>query len=345
MPRSPARPSAGQAGRYGPAERLLSLALILSERRGHGLTLDEMAEAIGVGRRTAERLRDALDRLIGGLLDETDREGRKRWRIASPRLDGLATPRAEELAELRAAVRRLRRRGSAAEADLLDSLGLKLEAILPAAARRRLELDVDALLEASGALARPGPAAVVDPQIKARLRDAILACRQVRLAYRRRGTGEASQPQLHPYGFLAGPRDYLVAFNAHPQGSDFRLYALSNIESVVLLDRSFVRDPAFSLDAFASRSFGVFWDGAPFAVEWRFKPDAAADARRFRFHASQTVTDLEDGSVLVRFSASGLKEMAWHLFTWGDSVEIVAPPELRECYRELLAEAKRAVGP
>ena len=45
--------------RYEPSQRLLRLALKLAGTRT-GLTLDEMAGELGVGRRTAERLRDAL---------------------------------------------------------------------------------------------------------------------------------------------------------------------------------------------------------------------------------------------------------------------------------------------
>jgi predicted DNA-binding transcriptional regulator YafY len=33
---------------------------------------------------------------------------------------------------------------------------------------------------------------------------------------------------------------------------------------------------------------------------------------------------------MVRFQASGMKELAWHLFTWGDKVEILAPPSLKD---------------
>src|ERR1700712_5939650 len=58
-------------------------------------------------------------------------------------------------------------------------------------------------------------------------------------------------------------------------------------------------------------------------VEWKFKAHVAEGARSFRFHPSQTVKDEPDGSVTVTFSASGLTEMVWHLFTWGDVVEIV----------------------
>jgi predicted DNA-binding transcriptional regulator YafY len=33
---------------------------------------------------------------------------------------------------------------------------------------------------------------------------------------------------------------------------------------------------------------------------------------------------------MVRFRASGMKELAWHLFTWGDNLRILAPQSLKD---------------
>jgi predicted DNA-binding transcriptional regulator YafY len=37
----------------------------------------------------------------------------------------------------------------------------------------------------------------------------------------------------------------------------------------------------------------------------------------------------EDGGLIVRFHAAGWLEMAWHLYQWGDAVEVIAPQGLR----------------
>lgn len=42
------------------------------------------------------------------------------------------------------------------------------------------------------------------------------------------------------------------------------------------------------------------------------------------------MTEEEDGSLTVRFTASGHLELAWHLYNWGDAVEVLAPEPLRE---------------
>jgi len=77
-------------------------------------------------------------------------------------------------------------------------------------------------------------------------------------------------------------------------------------------------------------------------VALRIAPDRAEDALRWRFHPNQAVVQEEDGSVLVTFRASGLRELAWHLFTWSDAVEILSPPGLREMMVQELRTALKA---
>ncbi|MFI4950138.1 MAG: DNA-binding transcriptional regulator, partial [Caulobacterales bacterium] len=82
--------------RHEKAGRLLELARMLASS-AEGLTLDEMAERLGIGRRTAERMRDAV-RDVFPQLEEVDDPPTRRFRIPAG-LDGLfQAPTAEELA-------------------------------------------------------------------------------------------------------------------------------------------------------------------------------------------------------------------------------------------------------
>ena len=75
----------------------------------------------------------------------------------------------------------------------------------------------------------------------------------------------------------------------------------------------------------------------PEEVVLRFAPEAAADARGFLFHPTQTLADGADGSLTVKFRAGGFLEIAHHLMTWGPSVMILAPKTLQDLMRELAA--------
>src|ERR1700754_4817118 len=87
--------------RHEKAGRLLEAARMLAGT-AEGLTLDEMADRLGVGRRTVERMRDAV-REVFPQLEEVEDPPTRRFRIPSG-LDGLfQAPSADELVALRTA--------------------------------------------------------------------------------------------------------------------------------------------------------------------------------------------------------------------------------------------------
>ena len=69
----------------------------------------------------------------------------------------------------------------------------------------------------------------------------------------------------------------------------------------------------------------------------------AAEARGWRWHPTQTIEDQADGSVVVRFRASGMRELAWHLFTWGEQATILETERLKTVMAEALGAAGRAL--
>src|SRR5690606_38529608 len=91
-----------------------------------GLTLDEMAREMEVGRRTAERMRDA----VLGLYPQTEEVSdppQKRWRIRGGLSAFEQAPTTEELVELTRAAQGLRATGEPARAASLEGLERKLK--------------------------------------------------------------------------------------------------------------------------------------------------------------------------------------------------------------------------
>lgn len=307
---------------YERSEDLLRLAIRM-QGAADGVSIGDIEDMFGVGRRTAERLRDAVARLFGGLDTRPSDDRRIRWALPanSPKLLSVT---AEELAHLHAAAGVMCRENREDAAAALDGIAEKLRAALGPQALRWIEPDLEALTEAEGLAARPGPRLKVDSETLAVLRQAVLKCHKLRLRYRARGSGAISRLTVCPYGFLYGNRPYLVAFNINPQVRDYRTYRLSGILAIEETGEPFARDPDFSLAAFARRSFGVFQE-EPLDVVWRFKPEAAEDAREWLFHPDQVTEEMPDGSLIVRFHTGGALEMSWHLYTWGDAVEVIEP--------------------
>jgi predicted DNA-binding transcriptional regulator YafY len=324
--------------RHEKAEGLLGLARSLAAS-AEGLTLEEMAREAGVGRRTAERMRDALWSLFPQMEEIAD-PPTKRFRIPHG-LDGLfQSPTAEELVELSKASDQLQAGGAPARAEALRTLEKKVRSAMRSGALRRLGPDVEALARAETIAVQAGPRPAEDPQTIGAIRQAVMAMRAIRFRY----SGGSRQGQIRdvaPYGIMFGRANYLVgAEMGSGAKAEPRNYRLDRIEALEVLEATVAPPPDFNLQDYANRSFGIY-QGEVQEIVLRAAPGAAEDALRWRFHPSQTVEQEEDGSVVVRFWATGLLELAWHLFTWGDRIAVVQPQRLREI---LVEELERALA-
>ena len=140
---------------------------------------------------------------------------------------------------------------------------------------------------------------------------------------------------------MYGARHYLIAWCG--EAKDIRTFTLANIKEISLTDEFFERQNGFDLQTYSERSFGVFQD-EPVKVRWKFKASIADDVREHMFHPTQTIEELEDGSVIVSFTAAGLHEMCWHLFTWGDDVEVLEPSKLKDQYATMVRSVMPLLG-
>ena len=317
--------------RHEKAALLLDLARRLASS-AEGLTLDEMAEAVGVGRRTAERMRDAIWDLFPQMEEISD-GGSKRFRIPGG-LDGLfQAPTKEELLELSKAASALRAIGAEPRARSLETLECKVRAAMRSASLARMVPDLEALVQSETIAVQAGPRPFEDEALIAVVRQALMAMRALRFTYEG-GSRPGARREVTPYGLMFGRANYLVA--AEGAGDEPRNWRLGRMRDVEVLERTATPAADFDLQAYASRSFGIFQDDVDDVV-LRILPESAEEALSWQFHPTQQVDRQPDGSVRVTFRASGMRELAWHLFTWRDQVEIVAPDRLREVMLEELA--------
>lgn len=314
--------------RLRKAEDLLQLMMWLQAAYS-GVSLWDIQEEFGVSRRTAERMRDAVSRLLPDIEENISHDGRKRWKL--PRTRSLLPIRidAQDLASLEIARKSLERDNLKDKAKQLVALERKFLALADGSRAAGREVDLEALLEAEGLAMRSGPRPRVSSDVLETLRLAILRCEKVTFRYKARGTKKLSRPKVSPYGFLYGNRHYLLAYSTSSKIKNYRLYVLSDITSVKLLGEYYERRPDFSLQQYAERSFGVF-QGEVFPVELIFSQNAAEDASTYVFHPSQRAKKLKDGRFEVCMNVSGLRELAWHLVTWGQEVEVTSPERLRK---------------
>ena len=310
--------------RYHRVEDIIHLALAL-QVPGPGLCLEDVQRRFGVGRRTAERMRLAVDRLYPGMESSKNSDGRKYWHLPAGAANGLVAWLPEEIDALSSSI------------DAADAAGDRERVRILSALRDK----VDCLVATDAAPAASTPREAGPTE---RLRRAIVADHEVILHLRRRN-GERRARRVAPYGLLGGARPYLVATDG--SGRRPRLYALEETVEVEFLDSTFERDPNVDLRRFAANALGPF-EEAPMEVCWRFAASDADDALEYEFHPDQAVHHGDDGSVEIRFHAESLVELGWHLFAWGDRVEARDLPVLKHHFATMMRralDARPAEGP
>ncbi len=323
--------------RHDKAVMVIELARRMAAS-AEGLTLDEMASESGVGRRTAERMRDAVILLFPSVEEVSDPPS-KRWRIRGGLSAFEQAPTATELLELSKAAQALRASGEPGRAAALEGLERKLKSAMRSTTLNRLAPDLEALVRAETIAVQAGPRPSADEAMLATIRGAVLAQAPLGFTYSRPGA-EARRRSVAPCGVMFGRANYLVA--ADRESARIQTFRLDRMSALEAQD-GFAPPPLeFDLSVFASQSFGIYQDEIEDVI-LHVSPAGAAEARGWRWHPTQSLEDQSDGSVVVRFRASGMRELAWHLFTWGEQVTIVAPQRLKAVMAGELAAAQRAL--
>lgn len=318
---------------YFKATELLRLALLAASRVG--VTLSEIEETFGCNRRTAQRMTSALQDVFADTERWTDDERRPRWRLPSASIATFIAPTSDELAVLARAIEKLERDGAASEARTLRGLEAKARAAVPRPSRARVEVDEEALLESLGLATRPGPRPMADDAVDEAIATALKGRRQLQIRYANRQDAEPRWRSVAPHGLLLGARRYLIARDLGKNTGQLQHYRVEDISDARLLTGSFEPNDGFDIIEYAKRGFGSFVNDREVGeVVWRFAPAAAAHARRYLFHPDQVMAEESDGSTVVRFTASGHLEMCWHLYAWGDKVEVLAPPALAQLIQD-----------
>lgn len=326
--------------RHEKSANLIELARELAVSR-MGLTLDEMAQRMGVGRRTAERMRDQLLMMFDSMEEISD-PPKKRWRI-SGRFDSfLQAPNAKEMAALKLAQEQLEKQNSASANALKELENKMLAAIGPKLSR--LAPDIEALMQAEAIALTPGPKPKYDAYTLNILRDAILMLRQVSFIYDG-GSKAGLRREVIPYGILFGGEAYLIAVEPEKQKTDRpKVWRIDRIRDAQVSQNSGGPPEDFSLREFAERSFGVFQENETHEVILEVAPEFAEEAQRWVFHPNQKIKELKNGGLEIKMNGASLKELSWVLFRWGGKLKIIAPKELKDEMKKGLELGEKMLG-
>lgn len=309
------------------ARELLRIAE-MAKARYRGISLRDIMSELSVNERTARRMARELEDLCPRVQVSDDEDRRRWWKLNEVPFIQHRVVNEKELSAIDLAIRRAARDGADNEVVALQRVRDRLLASVPRPHARSAEVSSEIMLIANGFACRPGPRARIPQQHLETLFNAFIHPTRVWITYTSARNPEPRTRLVEPHGVIAGTRHYLVARDPSSDRG-FAQYRLDRIIEMTGTADLFERDPDFDIETYSTSAFGSFFSAAEQGlVRWRFNPRAAPVAREFVFHPKQVMTDLEDGGLMVEFTASGWVEMAWHLVIWGDAVEVLEPPQL-----------------
>lgn len=309
------------------ARELLRIAE-MAKARYRGVCLRDIMSELSVNERTARRMARELEDLCPGVVITNDDERRRWWKLTEVPFIQHRVVNEKELSALDLAIRRAARDGAENEVAALQRVRDHLVASVPRPHARSAEVSSEIMMIANGFACRPGPRARIRQPHLETLFNAFIHPTMIKITYTSARDPEPRTKLVEPHGVIVGTRHYLVARDT-TSDRRFKQYRLDRIIGMSGTADVFERDPDFDIETYCRLAFGSYFSEAEQGlVRWRFEPRAAPVAREFVFHPDQVLTDLADGSMMVEFTASGWVEMAWHLVSWGNAVEVLEPPQL-----------------
>lgn len=304
----------------------LELAILLGST-SEGLTNDEIAKALEVSTRTAQRMRKALISVFD--IDES-RDGRTiRYRISKSLPSAVLGVGLQELSDFEFAISFLESEGHSDRSDRLENLRNKVLAAMRATTRRQLEPDLELLKQLQLPIFAPGPRKLISDGVKDACQLAILAGRTLAFSYE--AASGKSNHEVAPRGLLVGANSYLVG-HIHDWGNP-ALFRLDRMNDARVTDNVAWAAEDFDIEAYAGQSFGVFQEQTHDVI-LRFDADVADEASTYSFHINQEFSTLADGRLEVRFHTGGLLELARYLVAWSNKVEVLQPEALKKLMKD-----------
>ena len=290
-----------------------------------GVTIPENAARYNVSRRTAERMRNSLT-CIFPQVDEIESDDiHKHWGFVNYSISNFISFTPEEIGN----IEQQERRTTNKEAKAAMSRAVEKMKSLSRRSGHKLENEVELYMQTEGYAVRQMPQYKIDIKTLDVIRNAVQNSKVVTGIY------HDKKRTIEPLGMIYGEKIYLIA-REKKKGEEIYTYLLHKFEDLELTDKTFDKQD-FNLQEYTNLSFGIY-HGEMLDVKLSFDKEVAEDALKYNFHPTQKVKQEDDGTVTVKFKASGSREIIWHVFKWGEHCKILSPKSLKNGYKTYLKE-------
>ena len=334
-------PRGRPTGRFTQHRRVDRLREILS-RHPKGLSLYELAGALGVTVRTMRRYMVEIEREFDLESTPVKAGGQRLWRIRSSEI-----PRKLELRRTQAyallAARRVFEpmRGS----TLFEEIDLATNKLLAFAQRPGRGPNAglaDARLEQRFLYLPHAPKNYAQKTEELDdLFQAVSDLRPLSLLYRSAARADEERITIHPYALVLH-RDSIYCVGFHVGRAEIRTFVLDRMrDTQCAVTERFELPADFMVDAYFQGEFGIWRDTTPHKVVIEFDAHAADYVRMRTVHASQKLQSIAGGGLRLTMTVGNLLPVVSWVLEWGGRARVIEPPELIE---RVKGELESALG-
>ena len=155
---------------------------------------------------------------------------------------------------------------------------------------------------------------------------AITSRKTIKIRYHSLWNGETTEREIEPYHLRFHGKWYVAGYCLLKK--DYRLFTLSRIESLDVL-KVVYKPRDFKIEELFGQAWGLI-KGEKSKVVLEFNALTALLVRETHWHPSQQLKEQKDGSLRMTLEIDGLTEILWWILSFGSSVTVLEPAELRE---------------
>jgi len=307
------------SAKWDRAARYLKIAMILSDHPD-GIGAQDLADRIGVSKRTIYRDIDAMD-LDAGLPIWSDRG--KFGLEGGAFLPPLALT-LHEATTLFLAARMLAKASDEHDTELIGAF-VKLAQILPPVLAQHIQETVDAFADT--------PPNEQFTRVFRVLAEAWAQRRVVEIEYDAGVYDPTKGPRrtrVQPLAIEPSALTHALYLMGWDEGRNARrTFKVERILSASLTPDTFEPPAGAATARDLLRAWDVIADEEPVRVVIRFSPAVAKRAAETRWHPSQEIEQQRDGSLVWTGQVAGMREIKIWILGWGADAEVLEPAELR----------------
>jgi predicted DNA-binding transcriptional regulator YafY len=298
-----------------------------------GATKQQLADHLGVDKRTVERLLGLLQELNFPIYDEPDSlSGMKYWKLVDTyvmKLPNITLPDIRltlpELIALYLVKGEAQLFHGTEIEKLANSAFGKMSFFMPEGLSQQLE-KVRTLFVPAGKFTKDysGKDKIIDD-----LRRAMVDQKRCSAKYYSFSSGRKRDYELDPLKFFEN-NGGLYIFAYITAYDEIRTLAVERIERLDVTDTPFDYPKDFDPETRLSKAFGIIFD-KPIRVKIKFAKETAPYIRERTWAPNQRITENEaDGSIVLEMETCGWFDVKKWVLSYGIQAEVLAPKEMRQ---------------